>query len=405
LKFFKKTLLIRYTLIFLKTRKLFDRSKKNFFSEWWFTVDKRILTVFLSLSFFGLLAVFSAGISVANDINASTEYFFIKKQIVFTILAVSVTIFMSFFDEKTAKYSIALYFIISLILLMLLPFFGYSSKGSKRWLYIFGFSLQPTEFVKSALLMMNAVFLSPTDKNKKNKKLIFIVVAFTTLVIYLFYKQPDIGNCFLLLFAVFTQTFFLDAFTKKLTVKCFILFIILLTITYLSFPHVYSRINDFTASFSNIEKARYQVKSSIAGYRNSGFIGRGFMEGEVKKHIPDAHTDFILPVISEEFGFCVILLILISYLYLFCRVILKTLTYDDRTIFFILVGLASLFIFQVIINAGVSLNLLPTKGMTLPFLSYGGSSLLSNAINFGYILIFTKGNVQKKKILENEIVA
>jgi cell division protein FtsW len=154
-------------------------------------------------------------------------------------------------------------------------------------------------------------------------------------------------------------------------------------------------------SFSNIDKAQYQIKSSISGYRNSGLLGRGFMEGEVKKHIPDAHTDFILPVISEEFGFCVVLLALATYFYLFCRIILKSLTYEDRTVFFILIGLSFLFIMQTLINVGVSLNLLPTKGMTIPFLSYGGSSLISNAINFGYILIFTKGNVERAKMVEN----
>ncbi|MDR0571421.1 MAG: FtsW/RodA/SpoVE family cell cycle protein [Rickettsiales bacterium] len=383
---------------------MFNRDKKNFFSNWWFTIDRRILSIFLLLNLFGLLAVFSAGMSVADDINASTEYFFIRKQIVFTVFSIIIAIVMSFFDEKIAKFSIPFYFLVSLILLTLIPFWGYSSKGSKRWIYIFGFSLQPTEFVKSALLMVNAIFLAISDRDKKNKKLIFIGITFSVFVIYLLYKQPDIGNCFLLLFAVFTQAFFLDSFTRKLLIKCFVLFVILLLITYFSFPHVYLRINDFMVSFSNVEKAQYQVKSSIAGYRNSGFLGRGFMEGEVKRHIPDAHTDFILPVISEEFGFCVIFMILVFYLYLFCRIILKALTYSDKTIVFILIGLAFLFIFQVIINTGVSLNLLPTKGITIPFLSYGGSSLVSNAINFGYIFIFTKSNVLRKKIVENEVI-
>jgi cell division protein FtsW len=279
--------------------------------------------------------------------------------------------------------------------------FGYEVKGSKRWLYIFGFSLQPTEFIKSAYIILNAYVLSLIDENKRVKKLLFIDISLLIIIIYLLFKQPDVGNCCLLLFSVLAQTFFLDNFTVKLLLKCFVGLIFFIFIVYLSFSHAYSRINNFVLSFSNIEKAQYQVKSSITSYRNSGLLGKGFMEGEAKKHIPDAHTDFILPVISEEFGFCVLFMIILSYIYLFYRIILKSLKYNDKCVFFILIGLSTLFIFQVAINVGVSLNLLPTKGMTIPFLSYGGSSLIANAVNFGYILILTKNNIAERKKIQN----
>jgi cell division protein FtsW len=290
---------------------------------------------------------------------------------------------------------------ISLSLLIAVPFYGYSVKGSQRWVYILGFSLQPTEFIKPAFIMLTSFVLALMDRNKKIKKLVFINMTLLFVIIYLLYKQPDVGNCCLLLFVTLSQIFFLNSFNTKLLLRCCCGFLILFIIMYSSFSHVYSRINNFVISFSNIAKAQYQVKSSISGYRNSGLLGRGFMEGEVKKHIPDAHTDFILPVISEEFGFFAVLLLLGTYFYLFCRIVLKSLTYDDKTVFFILIGLSFLFIAQTMINIGVSLNLLPTKGMTIPFLSYGGSSLISNAINFGYILIFTKDNMEKNKKIED----
>jgi cell division protein FtsW len=379
---------------------LFRRDGRNFLKSWWFTIDKKILSLFLLFSVFGLLVVFSASIFVANRINASTEYFFLKKHIIFTSISIIITIVISFFNEKTAKFSIPFYFAISVLLLLVTHFIGYNVKGSQRWVYLFGFSLQASEFIKPSFIMLNAFVLALMEKNKKVNKLIFLNIILLIIIIYLLYKQPDVGNCCLLLFAMFSQIFFLNNFTKKILVRCCCGFLILFIIMYLSFSHVYSRINNFVISFSNVDKAQYQVKSSIRGYRNSGLLGRGFMEGEVKKHIPDAHTDFILPVISEEFGFFVVFLILTGYFYLFCRILLKSLIYEDKTIFFILIGLSFLFVIQMLINVGVSLNLLPTKGMTIPFISYGGSSLISNAISFGYILIFTKDGVQKIKKVE-----
>jgi cell division protein FtsW len=311
---------------------------------------------------------------------------------------------MSFFGEKTAKISIPFYFAISLVLLATIPLFGQTIKGSRRWIYLFGFSIQPTEFIKPSFILLNAFALALLDSGKGGKKLICLNIIFIILIICLLYKQPDVGNCCLFLFAVFAQVFFLDSFTSGLLLKCLAGFAVLFFIMYLSFSHVYSRVNNFVVSFFSVEKATYQVRSSISGYRNSGFLGRGFLEGEVKKHIPDAHTDFVLPVISEEFGCVAVFLLLASYFFLFCRIMAKASLREDRAVFFMLVGLAPLFMIQIIINVCVSLNFLPTKGMTIPFMSYGGSSLIANAITFGYALIFTKDSMIRKKNIENTVI-
>ena len=157
-------------------------------------------------------------------------------------------------------------------------------------------------------------------------------------------------------------------------------------------PHVSGRINNFLTSIKNPDKANYQVKRSIIAYQNAGLFGEGFMEGEIKNFIPDVHTDFIFPAITEEFGFVIVFCMLCLYFYTSVRIMLKAYLYNskDTFTFLSLFGLSLLFVTQTSINIGVSLNLLPTKGMTLPFLSYGGSSIVGSSVLIGFVLILCK---------------
>jgi cell division protein FtsW len=159
---------------------------------------------------------------------------------------------------------------------------------------------------------------------------------------------------------------------------------------YITSPHVSERITNFLAGLSDIEKANYQLKRSLMAYRNASWLGRGFLEGEIKNHIPDVHTDFIFPAIAEEFGFLVAAAILFTYFYLSMRILLVAQRKNSKFESLALDGLALLIYAQTFINLCVSLNLAPTKGITLPPLSYGGSSLLGTAIIFGYILVLIK---------------
>jgi cell division protein FtsW len=169
------------------------------------------------------------------------------------------------------------------------------------------------------------------------------------------------------------------------------------TIAYMTMPHVTERINNFIISVKDPNKATYQVKRSLICYQNSNWLGKGFIEGEVKNFIPDVHTDFIFPAITEEFGFIFVFFIILMYFYTTVRILLATINNEDQFVFFALYGLGLLFLVQTTINIGVSLNLLPTKGMTLPFLSYGGSSLLGTAITFGFVLAITRKKFDFKK--------
>ena len=343
----------------------------------------------------GLLFVSTAGYSVAEN-TGKVANFFLKKQVVFTIGGICICLFISFLNQEFAKYTIPLFAFTSLILLAMVPFFGNMIKGSRRWITIFGFQLQPMEFAKTAVILFNAITLSAYSKNiegKKNSYLLIIDGFLIVSTLLLLFKQPDIGNCLLTFVVLCAQIAFVDKIKIKHVVLLICVVCCLFVTAYFSFNHVRTRVDNFLKSFTDIEKSQYQVKRSIRSYQNAGLFGKGYLESEVKSYIPDSHTDFIFPVITEEFGFIPACLLLLSELWLIIRIYLLSIKYRDSFYFFALCGLATLFATQTIINLAVSINLLPTKGMTLPLFSYGGSSTLANAINFGFILIFTRKDI------------
>ena len=350
--------------------------------------------VFLVLS---CVFVFTSSVSVANRIDVTNYHFFIN-QVQFSILSVFITLFLSLFDETLLKRYSYLLFGVSLILLILVPFMGFQTKGAKRWIYILGISIQPTEILKPTLIVFNAYLLEKFILYKEKKYLIISGIIYFICILFI-YKQPDIGTLMLITAVFVIQFFLLDFITfKKILILIPSLCVFCLTL-YFTLPHVSNRIDSFILSIKNPDLANYQVKRSLIGYQNAGLFGRGFMEGEVKNFIPDVHTDFIFPAIAEEFGFIMIVLIMSLYFYLAIRVILKTKKInEDDNLFKVLslYGLSLLFLIQAVINVGVSLNLLPTKGMTLPFLSYGGSSMIGSSVVMGFILILTKNNYEKE---------
>ncbi|MBO4956218.1 MAG: FtsW/RodA/SpoVE family cell cycle protein [Rickettsiales bacterium] len=344
--------------------------------------------MFLILS---CIFIFSSSVSVANRINVSNYYFF-KHQVCFSILSICITIFLSLFNEHLLKKYSTFLFIVSFILLLLVPIMGFQTKGAKRWVYLLGISIQPTEILKPTLILFNAFLLEKFILYKQKKYLILSIVLYTICMFFV-YKQPDIGTLMLITAVFFTQIFLLDFIDFKKILAIVPCFLILFALIYSTMPHVSNRINSFISSVKDPELANYQVKRSLIGYQNSGLFGRGFMEGEVKNFIPDVHTDFIFPAIAEEFGFIIVFLIICLYFYLSMRVLLKAVKINNNFFKILsLYGLSLLFLIQTVINIGVSLNLLPTKGMTLPFLSYGGSSMIGSSVTMGFILILTKHN-------------
>jgi cell division protein FtsW len=378
---------------------MFNREKLNFLYKWWLVVDRRLLSIFFTFIILSCVFIFSSSVSVANRINVDNYYFF-ERHICFVVLAIFSTLTISLFSDKLAKKSIFLLFFVSLLLLVMVNFIGFQTKGARRWLYLFGISIQPTEFIKPSLILINAYFLDKFYDMKNTKYILFSVVLYVLCAFFIF-KQPDIGTLVLLTTVFFTQLFLLDFIDFRWCLYFLVILIPIAIIAYITMPHVTDRINNFIISIKDPSKAAYQVKRSLMCYQNSSWLGKGFIEGEVKNFIPDVHTDFIFPAITEEFGFVFAFLIVLLYFYTSVRILLKTINNKDQFVFFALYGLGLLFLTQTTINIGVSLNLLPTKGMTLPFLSYGGSSLLGMSITFGFVLVFTRKKFDFKQNTEN----
>jgi cell division protein FtsW len=308
---------------------------------------------------------------------------------VFSIISIILMGLMVNMSVPMARGSSFLLFCISLVLLAIVPFFGFHTKGAKRWLHIAGLSIQPSEFIKPSLVLFFSHFLDKFSRDNDPKKLLIPMIVGLA-AIFLIFRQPDIGT-FLLIGAVLSAQVLMTGFFKpRHYLYMLIAFTTVLTIMYLTLPHVSDRVTNFLAGAKNISRANYQVRESALAYQNAGWLGRGFLEGKVKNHIPDIHTDFIFPAIAEEFGFLIAFLIVLIYFYIAIRVTAKAKQKKSNYEFLAINGLNLLLILQTSINICVSLNLLPTKGITLPFLSYGGSSTLGATITAGYILIFTK---------------
>ncbi|MDR2778618.1 MAG: FtsW/RodA/SpoVE family cell cycle protein [Rickettsiales bacterium] len=367
---------------------MFSRDNLKFFQKSWLSLDKKLFFLFVLLLTLGCLFSFSMSIVVANLINLSRYYFF-RRHLMFVAVSLVIAFFMSFMDTTVAKNSALLLFCVSMILLVLVQFIGFQTKGARRWLYIAGISLQPSEFIKPSLIILNAYLLDKFLKTRNFGNLLVSTAAYGGVALFIL-KQPDIGTFLLISLVFFTQIFLMDFFRLKYCLYVLLASVCLLILIYTSSSHVSERVDSFLAGFGNIEKANYQVKRSLMAYENANWLGRGFLEGEIKNHIPDVHTDFLFPAIAEEFGFLIAAVILFAYFYLSMRVLLAARQKNSNFEFLALNGLVLLVYIQTSINLCVSLNLAPTKGITLPLLSYGGSSMIGTAIIFGYIFVFLK---------------
>lgn len=368
----------------IKSNSVFDRRYLNLFKKWWIDIDKINFLIVLGIIIFGSMMIASSSPAIAKKIDVE-KFFFVKKQLIFAITAIFLLIAISFLDREKIKIFSIVGIAATIGLLILVLLFGSEAKGAKRWISILGFTLQPSEFAKTFFIVFNAVILQKFYFEKWQVKygisfgLFFVILCLLLL-------QPDFGMSLTLAVLWVAQLFLYG-----LPIPFFIAFALLGLCggvgAYLTFPHVEDRINKFLGSDGG---KNYQAERSIDAYVNGGFFGTGPGNGVVKKFIPDAHTDFIFAVVGEEYGIISCTIILIIFAYLITRIIKRALDEEDMFTYLTLCGLMMQFVMQVIVNVGVSLKLLPTKGMTLPFISYGGSSMISMAICFGLILAITK---------------
>jgi cell division protein FtsW len=360
---------------------------------WWKNIDK---TIFLSIVLLFSLGLFFSLVStslIASDKLDTNNYFFFFKHMTYIFLGLIILIFFSSLDEKNLfKLSIFLFFV-SLFFLLLVPIIGTEVKGSKRWLELFFLPrFQPIELVKPFTIIFLATILSSEKKlNIYHKYIVSFIVIIP--ISFLLMMQPDIGQTLLIFLSWLTLVFisgisliiFLSFFGVSLVSILYMVFYIP------KFDYIRNRIISFFNP--NNGTHNFQSEKAIDAITSGGFFGKGIGEGTLKNKVPEAHTDYIVSVISEEFGVVVIILLLSVFLFLIYNVFKKVYSEENEKIKLILVGSITLIVAQLMIHVGVNIRLFPTTGMTLPFLSYGGSSIIGVSILSGIILNLTKRKV------------
>jgi len=365
----------------------------RFYYEWWKNIDKVIFTLVVFLFSLGLFFSLASTSLIASDQLETNSYFFFFKHLAYVFLGIIILIFFSSLNEKNLfKLSIVLFFI-SLFFLFLVPIIGTEVKGAKRWLdLIFLPRFQPIELVKPFIIVFLATILS----SERNIHIYYkYLVSFIAIVpaSFLLMMQPDIGQT-LLIFLTWIALVFISGISMMIFITFFLISITSLAymVFYISkFDYIKTRI----FSFFNPEAGTHgaQVAKSVDGISSGGFFGKGIGEGTLKFKGSETHTDFIISVISEEFGVVIIILILIMFLFFIYSVFKKVYLEKNEKIKLVLVGSITLIVMQALIHVGVNIRLLPTTGMTLPFLSYGGSSIVGVSILSGIILNLTKRKI------------
>tara|TARA_B100000900_G_scaffold224429_1_gene190390 strand:- start:325 stop:1449 length:1125 start_codon:yes stop_codon:yes gene_type:complete len=362
----------------------------SLYYEWWKNIDKFIFSLIILLFFIGLFfSLVSTSLVVSDKLNTN-DYLFFFKHLTFIILGVFLIFIFSLIDRnKLFKFSIMI-FLFSLIFLFLVPLIGVEVKGSKRWIdFYFLPRFQPIELVKPFLIISISLILS--NQRYNNIYLKYSFSFFLTLVIaLLLILQPDIGQT-LLVFFIWSTLIFISGI-KVIFLIIFFLFIVVTIFYLIFFVSKFEYIKNRILSFFNTETGTHNTQSekAIESITSGGYFGKGIGEGTLKNRVPEAHTDYIISVISEEFGIIAVILILLLFLILAYSVFKKISLESEERSKLVLVGCASLILMQAMIHIGVNIRLLPTTGMTLPFISYGGSSIISISIMSGIILNLTK---------------
>jgi cell division protein FtsW len=360
--------------------------------NYWRNIDKKILLSFLFLFFLGLFFSFSSTSSLAGERLNKDYYFFFSKHLTFAILALSTMLFISAFDTLLLKKLVTPMFALSLTFLALVPIIGVEVNGAKRWIDLFFFRLQPIEILKPLFILMTVKILT-LEKLKNLQLRYFFSFLLLGLVIVFLINQPDFGQSILLI-GSWVFIVFVSGVSIYYLIVISSIFLLSLSILLFLLPEKFGYIINRLITFVDPSQGdKFQSSSALEAIKLGGLTGQGMGEGILKDRVPEAHTDYVIAIISEEYGSIVSIIIILIFLYISFRIIKNCIDQDDQFTKISLCGLATLLIFQTFIHAGVNTNLLPTTGMTLPFLSYGGSSLLGSSILAGIILNYTKNRV------------
>jgi len=365
----------------------------KFYYEWWKNIDK---TLFLLIIFLFSLGLFFSLVStslIASDKLDTNNYFFFFKHMTYIFIGMIVLIFFSSLSKENL-FKISFYlFLISLFFLFLVPFLGTEVKGSKRWLNLFFLPrFQPIELVKPFIIIFISTILCSEKSFNIYIKYLLTFVAIVPACLLLM-MQPDIGQT-LLIFLSWASLVFVSGISLPI-ILTFFSFSLLSLVYMVFFITKFNYIKNRILSFFNPSNGTHNFQSDKAtdAISSGGYFGKGIGEGTLKNRVPEAHTDYIISVISEEFGVMTIILLLILFLFFIYTVFKKIYLEKNEKIKLVLTGTMCLIIFQALIHIGVNIRLFPTTGMTLPFLSYGGSSILGVSILSGIILNLTKRKI------------
>lgn len=375
-----------------------SRADTTAFARWWWTVDRVLLVALLALMTLGLVLSFAASPPVAEKLGVGT-YHFVLRHLIFLIPSVIVLISFSFLSPRQVRRVALIIFVAALAGIILTLFAGMEVKGSRRWLSLAGFSLQPAEFIKPAFVVLTA-FLFAEGQRRADLPGRLLAMFLLCIVLAPLVAQPDFGQA-MLIAITWSAMIFLAGLQWRWVFALGAIGVGGILSAYFYLPHVTDRFNAF---LDPANEANYQVNRSIESFVRGGWFGEGPGEGIVKRRLPDSHTDFVFAVTAEEFGILACALILALFAVVVLRGLMHAYKEPDPFVRLSLSGLMLMFGGQASINMAVNLQLMPAKGMTLPFISYGGSSLIAVAIGMGFALALARRRPRPVRFTEAQAV-
>ena len=369
--------------------KIFNRTDGSLLNLWWWTVDRWTIAALFLLLFIGGFMNISVSGATGGRIGLDTFYL-ARHHLVMIPAAIFIMLFFSFLSVRHLFQAAMIILVGSIFLTLVTPFIGSEIKGAKRWIRLVGFSLQPSEFIKPTFAIATAWLLARQSLHISDWKKFLSSWGFSLIlygfIILLLIRQPDLGMAFVISITWFAQLFFAGLH------RGWVLFLLVsgilgLIAAYTFLPHVAARVDRFL----NPEAGdNFQVNQALQAFSSGGLYGKGPGEGVVKKNIPDAHSDFIFAVIGEELGLIACILVVALYGFIFLRGTSRLLREDSLFVVLASAGILISFTIQAMINIASAINLIPTKGMTLPFISYGGSSMIAISMAMGMLLSLTR---------------
>jgi cell division protein FtsW len=361
-----------------------SRVERTAFADWWWTVDRLMLAALLALMLCGVILSLAASPPVASRLGLE-PFYFVTRHIIYLIPAIAVMIATSFLPRRHIRRLALIVFAASLVLIAATLAYGPEVKGARRWIVIFGVNIQASEFLKPAFVILVAWLFGETTRRPEmpanTLALLLLAVAITGLVL-----QPDFGQT-MLIALVWGALFFLAGMRLIWVFGLSTVAVAGIGIAYFTIPHVTRRIQRFLDPGSGDS---FNIDQALESFWRGGWFGRGPGEGTVKRILPESHADFVFAVAAEEFGIVLCLLLVALFVFIVLRALAHARRDEDPFARFAVAGLAILFGLQAAINMAVNLHLMPAKGMTLPFISYGGSSMISLAYGMGMLLALTR---------------